>query len=230
MQKVIVLTGAGMSADSGLATFRDSGGLWEGYDIQEVASIHGWRQDPERVLEFYNMRRKQLYEVEPHAGHKALAQLEKVYDVTIITQNVDNLHERAGSSDVVHLHGELSKARSVKDDSVVIDIGPEPIVLGDTGPDGEQLRPHVVWFGEMVPMMEKAAELVPQADIIVVIGTSLVVYPAAGLTDLVNTGTDRYIIDPQEPEMMDYSNWDHRQLTAVEGTPRLVDELMDKIQ
>ncbi|MGM0589635.1 MAG: SIR2 family NAD-dependent protein deacylase [Bacteroidota bacterium] len=226
MQKVVVLTGAGMSADSGLATFRDSGGLWEGFDIQEVASVTGWEKNPEKVLEFYNKRRAQLYEVEPNEGHKALVQLEEQYDVTIITQNVDNLHERAGSSDVVHLHGELAKARSVKDDSVVIDIGDQPIKLGDKAPDGEQLRPHVVWFGEMVPMMEQAAQIVPQADIFIVIGTSLVVYPAAGLTDLVRSNTDRFVIDPKEPEIREYDQWEHYKKTAEEGTPELVRRLL----
>jgi NAD-dependent deacetylase len=226
MQKVVVLTGAGMSADSGLATFRDSGGLWEGFDIQEVASVTGWQKDPERVLEFYNKRRKQLYEVEPNQGHKALVRLEEAYDVTIITQNVDNLHERAGSSQVMHLHGELAKARSVKDDSIVVEIGDQPIKMGDKAPDGEQLRPHVVWFGEMVPMMEQAAQIVPQADIVIVIGTSLVVYPAAGLIDLVKPDANRYVIDPKEPEIRAYKQWEHYKMTAAVGTPELVDKLL----
>jgi NAD-dependent deacetylase len=230
MQKVVVLTGAGMSADSGLATFRDSGGLWEGFDINEVASVTGWEKDPEKVLEFYNKRRKQAFEADPNEGHKALARLEEKYDVTIITQNVDNLHERGGSSDVLHLHGELHKARSVEDDSVVVEIGDKSIQMGDTAPDGGQLRPHIVWFGEMVPMMEKAATIVPKADIFVVIGTSLVVYPAAGLTDLVRADVDKYLIDPKEPELMSYANWDHIQETAASGTPKLVDRLLSSVE
>jgi NAD-dependent deacetylase len=201
--------------------------LWEGYDINEVASITGWQKDPERVLQFYNKRRKQAFDATPNAGHRALAELEQKYDVTVITQNVDNLHERGGSNDVVHLHGELTKARSVKDDSIVIDIGDKPIKIGDTAPDGEQLRPHIVWFGEMVPMMEKAAEIVPQADIFIVIGTSLVVYPAAGLTDLVRSGADKFLIDPKEPDLMSYANWKHIKKAAAEGTPKLVEHLLE---
>ncbi|MDX1640031.1 MAG: NAD-dependent deacylase [Balneolaceae bacterium] len=226
MKKLIALTGAGMSADSGLKTFRDSGGLWEGYDISEVATVEGWRNNPEKVLNFYNKRRSQIYEVEPNEGHRALARLEEHYDVTIITQNVDNLHERAGSTDVLHLHGELSKARSVNDRSLVYDIGDRKIELGDTADDGAQLRPHVVWFGEMVPNMEKAAEIVPEADILLVIGTSLVVYPAAGLVDYAPTDIPRYIIDPSVPELYDYDGWNHIQKPAAEGMPELEQELI----
>ncbi len=228
MEKIIVLTGAGMSADSGLQTFRGSNGLWEGFDINEVATIEGWRKDPERVLEFYNKRRRQIYEVDPNEGHKALAQLEEEYEVTIITQNVDNLHERAGSSDVLHLHGELSKVRSVKDESLVYDIGDEEIKMGDTAEDGAQLRPHVVWFGGMVPNMEKATQLVPKADIVIVIGTSLVVYPAAGLIDYASNGIPKHIIDPDQPDMMNENEWTYIQTTAAEGTPELVEQLLDE--
>ncbi|MDZ7692537.1 MAG: NAD-dependent deacylase [Balneolaceae bacterium] len=226
MEKVIVLSGAGMSADSGLQTFRGSDGLWEGFDINEVATVEGWKSDPERVLEFYNKRREQIYEVEPHRGHETLAELEKEYDVTIITQNVDNLHERAGSSDVLHLHGELSKVRSVEDDSLVYEIGNEEIKIGDTAEDGAQLRPHVVWFGEMVPHMEKAAQLVSQADILIVIGTSLVVYPAAGLVDYASSDIPKYVIDPSRPDLSDYGGWNHIRKTADEGTPELVNQLL----
>ena len=216
-----------MSADSGLKTFRDSGGLWEGYDINKVATVEAWEQDPERVLEFYNKRRRQIYEVEPNAGHKALARLEESYDVTIVTQNVDNLHERAGSTDVLHLHGELSKARSVNDESLVYEIGDSEIEIGDTADDGGQLRPHVVWFGEMVPNMQKAAQIVPTAEILIVIGTSLAVYPAAGLVNYASEEIPKYIIDPSRPELYDYDSWEHIQKRAAEGTPELVDELME---
>ncbi|WP_445664555.1 SIR2 family NAD-dependent protein deacylase [Fodinibius sp. AD559] len=227
MEKVIVLTGAGMSADSGLKTFRDSDGLWEGHDIQEVATPQAWERDKELVLEFYNERRKQLHAVDPNAGHEALAELEGQYDVTIITQNVDDLHERAGSSDVVHLHGELSKVRSEEDPSLIYDIGGDAIEVGDTAEDGAQLRPHVVWFGEPVPNMRKAANIVPEADILIVIGTSLVVYPAAGLVDLVDQNIPKYIIDPATPELRTFKGWEHVQARAAEGTPKLVHDLIE---
>lgn len=227
MKKVIVLTGAGMSADSGLKTFRDSGGLWEGHDIYEVATPDGWRRDPEMVLEFYNQRRRQVWQAEPNAGHKALARLEEAYDVTVITQNVDNLHEQAGSSDVLHLHGDITKVRSEKDPSLVYEVGGDPISLGDTAEDGAQLRPHVVWFGEMVPNMDKAAELVPEAELLIVIGTSLVVYPAAGLVDLVPESVPRFVVDPSEPEI-NLSGWEHIEKRAAEGTPELVERLLNK--
>lgn len=227
MDKVVVLTGAGMSADSGLKTFRDSDGLWEGHDIREVATPQAWQRDKELVLEFYNQRRKQEHSVDPNEGHKALAQLEEAYDVTIITQNVDSLHERAGSTDVIHLHGQLSKVRSEKDPSLIYDIGGDAIEVGDTAEDGEQLRPHVVWFGEPVPNMEKAATIVPQADILIVIGTSLVVYPAAGLVDLASDNIPRYIIDPKFPELRDLSRWSHIKKRAAEGTPKLVENLLE---
>lgn len=227
MKKIIVLTGAGMSADSGLQTFRGSNGLWEGYDINEVATVEGWQDDPERVLEFYNKRRKQIYNVEPNEGHNALVKLEEEFDVTIITQNVDNLHERAGSTDVLHLHGELTKVRSVKDKSLVYDIGDDVVEMGDTAEDGGQLRPHVVWFGEMVPNMEKAARMIPEADILIVIGTSLIVYPAAGLVDYTSAKIPKYIIDPSSPDVVGYKGWKHIEKTAAEGTPELVDQLLE---
>lgn len=227
MKKVVVLTGAGMSADSGLKTFRDSDGLWEGYDVSKVATYEGWKEDPEMVLKFYNARREQAYKAKPNKGHKALAKLEDEFDVTIITQNVDSLHERAGSSDVLHLHGELSKVRSTKDPSLIYDIGGDAIEIGDTADDGAQLRPHVVWFGEMVPNMEKAAQIVPKAEILIIIGTSLVVYPAAGLTDYTRPSIPKYIIDPNKPELYDDSGWQHIQERAAVGTPKLVDYLLE---
>jgi len=226
MEKVVVLTGAGMSADSGLKTFRDSDGLWEGYDIEDVATPQAWEKDKQLVLDFYNDRRVQSYSVEPNKGHEAIARLEDKYDVTIITQNVDKLHERAGSTHVLHLHGQLSKVRSERDSSLVYDIGGDTIKLGDTADDGAQLRPHVVWFGEPVPNMNKAAEIVPRADILIVIGTSLVVYPAAGLVDLTSGDISKYIIDPSKPELSDYSGWKHIQRRSAVGTPELVEELL----
>ena len=217
-----------MSADSGLATFRDSGGLWEGYDVYEVATPEGWSDDPEKVLKFYNQRRKQAVNAKPNDGHIALARLEDYYDVTIVTQNVDNLHERAGSSDVLHLHGEITKARSEKDENLVYEIGEKPIDLGDIAEDGAQLRPHVVWFGEMVPAIEKAVSIVPKADILIIIGTSLAVYPAAGLIGYADDEIDKFIIDPKNPDLPSLDNWNHIQERAATGTPKLVDDLIEK--
>ncbi len=225
-QKIVVISGAGISAESGLSTFRDAGGLWEGYDINEVASIQGWNKDPENVLEFYNLRRKQAAEAQPNAAHKALADLEEFFDVSVVTQNVDDLHEKAGSSQVLHLHGELRKARSVEDESVVIDVGADPIKLGDTAEDGAQLRPHVVWFGEMVPMIEPAAIEVSTADILIVVGTSLVVYPAAGLIDYAKKHIPKYIIDPSEPQLYDFDGWEHYRENAGIGVKKLADKLI----
>lgn len=228
MKKIVVLTGAGMSADSGLKTFRDSDGLWEGHDIRDVATPQAWHENKELVLDFYNERRKQAHSVDPNKGHKALAKLEEEYDITIVTQNVDSLHERAGSSDVLHLHGQISKVRSEKDPSLIYDIGGGTIELGDTAEDGAQLRPHVVWFGEPVPNMRKAADIVAQADILIVIGTSLVVYPAAGLVDLVSPDTPKYVVDPDMPELGDSSDWTHYEERAAMGTPKLVSRLLDQ--
>ncbi len=196
MKKLIVLTGAGISAESGLRTFRDMGGLWEEYDVMEVASPEGWLRNRELVLRFYNERRKQLLEAEPNEGHKGLARLEKQFDVQIITQNIDDLHERAGSSKVLHLHGEIRKAQSTVDPSLVYEIGGWELNPGDKCEKGSQLRPHVVWFGEPVPAIEEAARMVEQADIFAVIGTSLNVYPAAGLVDYTRPDVPIFLIDP----------------------------------
>jgi NAD-dependent deacetylase len=200
-KKLVVLTGAGMSAESGISTFRDTGGLWEKYSIEEVATPEGFQRNPELVLDFYNQRRKQLDEVEPNEGHKILARLQKNYEVHIITQNVDNLHERAGSKSILHLHGELTKVRSTKYPHLIYDIGTKPINLGDKCEKGAQLRPHIVWFGEMVPAIEKAAELVSMADIFAVIGTSLNVYPAAGLIMYAKNEIPKFIIDPNNVDV-----------------------------
>jgi NAD-dependent deacetylase len=198
MKKLILLTGAGMSAESGIKTFRDSGGLWEEYDVMTVASIEGWHKDPRLMLRFYNERRKQLETAIPNAGHTGLAELEKYFEVHIITQNVDDLHERAGSTRVLHLHGELKKARSSTDPDLIYDIGYKEINWGDKCARGSQLRPHIVWFGEAVPAFDEAIEIVAEADIFAVIGTSLNVYPAAGLVNYVPKDVPVYIIDPNE--------------------------------
>ncbi len=227
-QKIVVLTGAGMSADSGLATFRDSGGLWEGYDVYEVATPEGWNSDPGKVLDFYNKRRKQAAQAEPNKGHLALARLEEKFDTTIITQNVDDLHERAGSSDVIHLHGQLNKVRSEKNENLIYDIGDKDIHIGNKADDGAQLRPHVVWFGEMVPKIEKASEIIPDSDIFIVIGTSLVVYPAAGLVDFAPGNAEKYIVDPSIPEIQTGDNWQHYKERASEGVPKVVDKLLNE--
>lgn len=201
MKKLTALTGAGISAESGIPTFRDSNGLWEGYDVQQVATPEGWRANPALVLEFYNQRRKKALEVKPNRGHEILAELEKHYDVTVITQNVDNLHERAGSSRVIHLHGSLFESRSTVDESLVYPIEGWALNLGDCCEKGSQLRPNIVWFGEMVPMMEVAASYARQADIFLVVGTSMVVYPAAGLIHDVPFDAMKYIVDPKRPDV-----------------------------
>ncbi|HET8865968.1 MAG TPA: NAD-dependent deacylase [Gracilimonas sp.] len=223
--KIVVISGAGISAESGLATFRDSGGLWEGYNIEDVASPQGWQENPRKVLEFYNLRRKKAAEVQPNEAHKALADLEDDFEVVIVTQNVDDLHERAGSTDVIHLHGELRKARSVKDEALVTDIGSDPIHLGDLAEDGSQLRPHVVWFGEMVPMIEFGAKEVSEADILIVVGTSLVVYPAAGLIEYTKPNIPKYIIDPAEPQLFNLDGWVHYKEKAGSGVKKLIKKL-----
>ena len=197
MKHIVFLTGAGMSAESGISTFRDTGGLWENYDVMKVASIEGWYENPDLVQQFYNDRRAQLAKVEPNKGHLIIAELEKDFKVTIVTQNVDNLHERAGSSEVIHLHGELTKACN-ESKTQVFDIGFNPINHGDKAEDGSRLRPFIVWFGEAVPMIEKAAETVSKADIVVIIGTSMQVYPAAGLIHYVQKGVPIYLIDPND--------------------------------
>ncbi|MGB4415890.1 MAG: NAD-dependent deacylase [Paludibacter sp.] len=199
-KKLVVLTGAGMSAESGISTFRGAGGLWEKHPVEEVATPEGWRRNPQLVLDFYNQRRKQLLTVEPNAGHFALAEFEKYFDVQIITQNVDNLHERAGSTKVLHLHGELTKVRSTGPEEEIFDLSPENYEthLGDKCPKGYQLRPHIVWFGEAVPEIENAINLAEQADVFLVIGTSLNVYPAAGLLHYVPRTTPVFLIDPNE--------------------------------
>ena len=210
-KKITVLTGAGVSAESGISTFRDSDGLWENHNVQDVASIEGWYRNPALVLDFYNARRAQLAEVRPNPAHLAIAFLEESYDITVVTQNVDNLHERAGSTKVIHLHGELTKVRPENccnerdgfSEETVFDIGVDSINIGDLAPNGAQLRPHIVWFGEAVPKIEIAIDAVEAADILLIVGTSLQVYPAAGLYRYARMDTPIYIIDPKELTVKD---------------------------
>lgn len=216
MKKLVVLTGAGVSAESGIKTFRDSDGLWENYPVQDVASIEGWYRDRKLVLQFYNERRIQVEKAQPNKAHIIIAELEKYFNVTVVTQNIDNLHERGGSTNVIHLHGEITKARGENDDSKVYDIGYKDIHLGDKSPEGYQLRPHIVWFGEAVPMLNRAAEEVSKCDILLVVGTSLVVYPAAGLVNYIQYGNPLYLIDPK-PIKIDYKQYYQIQDVASTG-------------
>jgi NAD-dependent deacetylase len=205
-KNLIVLTGAGVSAESGLKTFRDSDGLWMGYDVYEVASPQGWQKNRELVLDFYNQRRKEVAKAQPNDAHKGIAALQHNFNVTVVTQNVDDLHERAGSKNVIHLHGEIFKMRSEKDDNTFYEIK-DDIHFGDKAPDGFQLRPHVVWFGEPVPMIEKAAVVFQTADVFMLVGTSLQVYPAAGLIDFLPAAIPKYIIDKNPPYIPPHHNF-----------------------
>ncbi len=225
MKQIIVLTGAGISAESGLRTFRGAGGLWEGYEVTDVASPQGFSRNPELVLRFYNERRAQARQAQPNAGHKALVRLETRYNVQIITQNVDDLHERAGSSQVLHLHGELNKVRSVYDESYIREVEGD-IQLGDLAPDGGQLRPHIVWFGESVPMFTEAMQRMRLADILIIVGTSLLVYPANTLVEYAPPGVPVYVVDPNKPEMYGLDNLNFIEEPGSIGVPRLVDRLL----
>lgn len=228
MQKIVVLTGAGMSADSGLKTFRDADGLWEGHDVMKVASPQGFSRNPELVLDFYNQRRRQLKEAEPNPGHLALVELESVYDVSIITQNVDNLHERAGSSHVIHLHGELFKVRSTGNPHDVKE-WKDDIFVGDLCEQGHQLRPHIVWFGEDVPLLPHAAQLTQQADLLIVIGTSMQVYPASSLIHYTRTGVRKFFVDPNPTiSAYQYDDLDIIAERAAIGVPTLVADLVGR--
>lgn len=226
MKKIVVLTGAGISAESGIPTFRDAGGLWEGHRVEDVATPEGWEANRELVLEFYNQRRKKALEVKPNKGHEILAELEKHFDVTVVTQNVDNLHERAGSTKVLHLHGSLFESRSTLDPSLVYSIEGWELKLGDKCERGSQLRPNIVWFGEMVPMMEVAAGIAAEADIFVVAGTSMVVYPAAGLIDYVRPEVAKYVIDPNKPQLTYIRNVQFFTEKASTGMVKLRDILL----
>lgn len=226
--KVVVLTGAGISAESGLSTFRDNNGIWDQYRIEDVATPGAFAKDPETVLEFYNKRRQQLGEVSPNDGHRALAELEEAYTVDIVTQNVDDLHERAGSTQVHHLHGRLQEACSEGDPSLVYDIGQKDIKLGDKCDKGYQLRPNIVWFGEPVPKMPEAAQLFSEADAVLVIGTSLLVYPAAGLLDYASPEVPKYYIDPKADHNLPYKTLEVIPKKASEGVPQLVERFKSK--
>ncbi|MBQ1673988.1 MAG: NAD-dependent protein deacylase [Bacteroidales bacterium] len=228
MKKLVVLSGAGVSAESGIKTFRDSDGLWENYNVADVADIEGWYRNKGLVLQFYNERRRQLEKALPNRAHEIIAELEKYFDVTVVTQNVDNLHERAGSTKVIHLHGELTKVRPEdQEDRGVKDIGYRDINLGDTDSRGVQLRPHIVWFGEAVPMMTPAAREVSLCDILLIIGTSLNVYPAAGLFRYVQPGTPIFLIDPK-PIRLDYNPFRQIQEPATVGMAQLKQILLDE--
>ncbi len=222
---IAVFTGAGISADSGIKTFRDHDGLWERHRIEDVATPEAFARNPALVLEFYNMRYKQLQDVKPNAAHEAIAHLQKQYKVHVVTQNVDDLHERAGSLHVLHLHGELNKCRSIVDDTAIYPMPSGGLRLGDRGPDGHQLRPHIVWFGEMVPKLEEAAQIVRGADLLLVVGSSLQVYPAAGLVYETKQGTPIYLIDPADQPYLRDLQLTHLRERAVTGVPKIIKEL-----
>ena len=226
MKKLILFTGAGISAESGIKTFRDKDGLWEKYRIEDVATPEAWERNPAYVQEFYNFRRKQLLEVKPNAAHLALVELEKKYDVQIITQNIDDLHERAGSQKVLHLHGELLKSRSSIHKDHIYPIQGWELKMGEVCELGSQLRPHIVWFGELVPEMNNAADLTSHADVFICIGTSLNVYPAAGLISLTPDGIPKYLVDPGTIDKHHLRGIEHLHNKATEGVPELVALLM----
>jgi NAD-dependent deacetylase len=225
-KKIVVFTGAGISAESGLKTFRDSGGLWEEYKVEDVATPEAWENNPEMVLTFYNKRRKQVMNAKPNAAHYALVELEKKFDVQIITQNIDDLHERAGSKKVLHLHGEIIKSRSSVDHSLIYKIKGTEIRIGENCAKGSQLRPHIVWFGENVPHMDEAGNIAAKADIFIIVGTSLNVYPAAGLVDFVPHDSPKYLIDPQAVSKDYISNLTVKRERAGTGVPELVKKLL----
>lgn len=228
MKKIVVLTGAGISAESGLKTFRDSDGLWEGYNIEEVATPEAWERNPELVQDFYNMRRKSVLEASPNAAHIALAKLEKKYDVTVITQNIDDLHERGGSSEVIHLHGVITRSQSSKNAKLTYPMEGWELKMGELCELGSQLRAHVVWFGESVPMIEEASSICMKADIFILIGSSLAVYPAAGLVNFVPRRVPKYIIDPKIPYMPS-DNFIRIEEKATVGVAGLVNRLLSEL-
>ncbi len=225
--KIVLLTGAGISQESGIKTFRDANGLWNNHDIMEVASPQGWVKNPELVLEFYNQRRRQLHEVQPNAAHKAITKLQSHFPVEVITQNVDDLHERAGNKNVHHLHGELFKVRSEKNENLIYD-WKKDLHLGDKAEDGAQLRPHIVWFGEAVPMIEKVIPLVQQADIFIIVGTGMQVYPAAGLVGYLKPEAEIYYIDPSPSPIYTSNSLYIIQEKATKGLPKLVENLINQ--
>jgi len=226
MKKIVVLTGAGVSAESGIKTFRDSDGLWNTHRFEDLATPQAWEKDPELVLEFYNARRKQMLEVSPNEAHFALVRLEEKFDVEIVTQNVDDLHERAGSTKILHLHGELKKSRSTVDPNLIYEINGWELKWGDKCSKGSQLRPHIVWFGESVDELYNAIEIVKTADLMLVIGTSLVVYPAAGLIQYTRPGIPKYLIDPGAPRYSPEKNLTFINEKAAKAVPELVSKLL----
>lgn len=226
-KNIVVLTGAGISAESGIKTFRDSDGLWENHRIEDVATFDAWRRNKELVLDFYNQRRRQLQECEPNEAHKLLVTLEEKFNVHIITQNVDDLHERAGSKNILHLHGELLKVRSTLDEHLVYE-WKQDLKVGDKCGKGAQLRPHIVWFGEQVPMIEVAGKIASQADIFIIVGTSLVVYPAAGLVHYTDYTVPKYVVDPNKPTISNIQNVEYITEKASVGVKMLVDKLMNE--
>jgi len=228
-KKLVILSGAGVSAESGIATFRDSNGLWEGHDVMSVASPEGWAKNKELVLDFYNQRRKQAASVLPNAAHVCIAELEQYFDVTVITQNVDNLHEKAGSTTIIHLHGELFKSQSTVDKKLVYEMKKLEIVIGDTCEKGSQLRPYIVWFGESVPLIKDAAAICEKADYLIVVGTSLVVYPAAGLLDYVPLTIPKFVIDPKKPDVTFYKNMTFIEEKATTGMVKVKELLLKEI-
>lgn len=225
MKKLVVLTGAGMSAESGIPTFRGNDGLWENYRIEDVATPEGWHANPALVLDFYNQRRKKILEVSPNRGHEILAELQTYFHVQIITQNIDNLHERAGSKHVMHLHGEITKSRSSSDPELIFEIEGWEIKMGELCPLGAQLRPYIVWFGEAVPMIEPAAAHVAEADIIIIVGTSMQVYPAAGLVGYASYACPKYVIDPQMPDVHHL----HNVIAIAKGAGEGLSELKERL-
>lgn len=225
-KNLVVFTGAGISAESGLQTFRGDGGLWEGHRVEDVATPEAWAKDPALVLEFYNLRRRNVRAAQPNTAHRALVDLESAYDVKIVTQNVDDLHERAGSTHVLHLHGEILYARSTRDPSRTLYLGDRDIALGDTCPLGSQLRPHIVWFGEQVPAMDEAARIVSQADIFLCVGTSLEVYPANSLIFATPRRARRIVVNPEVPDLVPRDVCECIAKTACEGVPKLVASLL----
>jgi len=228
-KNLVVLSGAGISAESGIPTFRDSNGLWEGHNVEDVASPEGWRRDKEMVLDFYNQRRKKALEVKPNRGHEILAELEEYFNVTVVTQNIDNLHEQAGSTHVIHLHGSIFESRSTLDPTLVYPIDGWEIKIGDKCERGSQLRPNIVWFGEMVPLMEVAAEYAARADVFLVVGTSMVVYPAAGLIHYVPRFAPKYVVDPNLPEVGNTQNTTMIREKASTGMQRVKEELLKQL-
>jgi NAD-dependent deacetylase len=227
MKSLVVLSGAGISAESGIPTFRDAGGLWEGFRVEDVASPEGWYRNPELVLDFYNQRRKNALEVKPNRGHEILAELEDHFNVTVVTQNVDNLHERAGSSKVIHLHGNLFESRSTVDESLIYPITGWQLNVGDMCEKGNQLRPNIVWFGELVPMMEVAARYASLAEIFLVVGTSMMVYPAAGLINYVRYDVPKFLVDPKLPDILYIQNLEMIQDKASTGLEKLKTRLLE---